>query len=637
MTEEQINAIKMQGGREAKMKGADNSAPLEQLTPRRQTIDKNVIAQATETLNKYKQGKANLEKRIVSNEQWWKLRHWEEVPQTESDKDRPRPVSAWLFNSIANKHADAMDNIPEPSVLPREQNDEAGAKQLSDILPVILEHNDYEGIYSDAWWYKLKTGSMCYGVFWNSSKENGLGDVDICNIDLLNLFWEPGIKDIQKSRNVFYISLRDNDILEQQYPQLKGKLGSTSITVAKYKYDDSVDTSNKSVVVDWYYKKKHENTDILHYCQYVGDTVLYASEDDDACKNGFYDHGKYPFVIDNLFPVEGSPCGFGYIDIMRDPQMYIDKLGQVILEHTVHYSRKRFFVKSNSAIKEEEFADWRKPFVHVAGNLGDDDIREIKIDPLDNSVVNALANKIEELKETSGNRDFSQGSTTSGVTAASAIAALQEAGSKLSRDMIKGGYSAFVKVCYLVIELIRQFYDEPRSFRITGADGSQQFTQFDNSQIKPQAQPSAFGIDMGERKPIFDVVCSAAKKSPFSKAAQNELAKELYGGGFFNPQMADQALACIDMMDFEGKEKVVQRIQNNSTLYQQVMMLQQQVAQLSALLYGQMPQVTAGNSPAAPNMPTGGTSGVAAAVNGAVSNSTENKARERAQNVATPQ
>lgn len=96
----------------------------------------------------------------------------------------------------------------------------------------------------------------------------------------------------------------------------------------------------------------------------------------------------------------------------------------------------------------------------TTGNLGENDIREIQTSQLDSSVVNILQLKIEELKETSGNRDFSQGGTSSGVTAASAIAALQEAGSKLSRDMIKSSYRSFTRVCNLCIELIRQFYDE---------------------------------------------------------------------------------------------------------------------------------------------------------------------------------
>ena len=294
------------------------------------------IHEAQEILNRYKQGKANLEKRIISNEQWWKMRHWGELSDSasavESDPLRPRPVSAWLFNSIANKHADAMDNYPEPTILPRELNDEQTAQTLSDVLPVVLEHNDYEQTYSDGWWQKLKCGSMCQAVLWNSRKDNGIGDIDICNIDLLNLYWEPGVSDIQKSPNLFYLSLEDTEALKQRYPEFANKSGGDAITVSKYKYDDNVDTSEKSTVVDWYYKVWDGTKCKLHYCKFCGDTVLYASENDpEYADRGFYDHGEYPFVIDTMFRVEGSPCGFGYIDIMKDCQMYIDKLNQVVL------------------------------------------------------------------------------------------------------------------------------------------------------------------------------------------------------------------------------------------------------------------------------------------------------------------
>ena len=63
---------------------------------------------------------------------------------------------------------------------------------------------------------------------------------------------------------------------------------------------------------------------------------------------------------------------------------------------------------------------------------------------------------------------MANGGTASGVTAATAIAALQEAGGKLSRNMIDDGYEAFSDVVTLVIELIRQFYQLPRQFRLLG-------------------------------------------------------------------------------------------------------------------------------------------------------------------------
>lgn len=512
-------------------------------------IGKNEVLAAAGILKKYKEGKSVLEKRIVSNEQWWKMRHWGEICG-DSDDTAPRPASAWLFNSLANKHADAMDNIPEPSVLPRERSDEECAKQLSLLLPAILDRCGYEKLYRDGWWYKLKNGSMCQAVLWDPELEDGRGDIAVKNVDLLNLFWEPGINEIQDSANLFYVTLWDKDKLRASYPGLFDSVPGEAVSIAKYKTDDMTDDSEKAEVVDWYYKRKVNGKNLLHYCRFCGEKVIYASEDDENCAEGFYAHGRYPFVIDPLFTQEGTPCGFGYIDVMRDAQTYIDKLSQVVLEHTVQMSRKRYFIRQNSAVNEAEFADMRNRFVHVAGNLGNDDIREIKAEPLDSAVMSALSFKIDELKETSGNRDFSQGSTSGGVTAASAIAALQEAGSKLSRDMIKGTYYAFEEVCTLIIELVRQFYDSARQFRITGG-----YAEFDNSSMISR-EVSMFGVPIGEKKPVFDVVCTAAKKSPFSKAAQNELALQLFKLGFFKPEMATEALGCLDMMDFEGKESV---------------------------------------------------------------------------------
>lgn len=556
-------------------------------TGRDGVIGKEQVREANQILQKYKQGKASLEERIIDNEQWFKMRHWEQIRKKsrEYNPSDPEPASAWLFNSIANKHADAMDNFPEPNVLPREETDKPDADMLGKILPVILEHNDFEQTYSDVWWYKLKTGTGVYGVFWNPKLENGLGDIDVKELDLLNIFWEPGITDIQKSKNLFTVELVDNDILASQYEFLEGKLGASSIDVAKYIMDESIDTSDKSAVVDWYYKVQRDGRTVLHYCKYCNDEVLYASENDPAyAERGFYDHAQYPVVFDTMFVEAGMPTGFGYIDVMKDAQMYIDKLDQITMRNVFLMSKPRFFVRDNGTVNEEEFSDWSKDFVHCSSGLGEDSIRQILVSPLTDLCVTVKNMKVDELKETSGNRDFSQGSTTSGVTAASAIAALQEAGSKLSRDMIKSSYRAFKQINYLCIELIRQFYDEPRSFRIIGAQGENQYVHYDNTRIRPQNQGSVFGVDLGYRRPVFDILVTAQKASPFSKIAQNELAKELYGGGFFNPQMVDQAMIALDMMNFEGKDMVVQKISQNGTLYQQLQKMQEQMQKMAVLI-----------------------------------------------------
>ena len=550
-------------------------------TPVRIGIGVEQLREAAQTLRKYKQGKANLEQRVIDNEEWYRLRHWECLRQG-SKKQQVEPVSAWLLNSIANKHADAMDNFPAPNILPREPGDVKEARQLSAIVPVVLEQAGFEATYSEGWWDKIIGGTAIYGVFWDGSKLNGLGDIAVEPVDILNLFWEPGVTKIQNSANVFHVKLEDNAALEQAYPELAGKLGGNGLDISKYVYDDTVDTTEKSVVVDWYYKKKQNKKTVLHYCKFVGETVLYATENKNG--EGWYDHGKYPFVFDPMFRVKGTPCGFGYIDIGKGAQEYIDRGDQAVMQNMLSNAKPRYFIRSDGSLNEQEYADMTKDFVHTDGNLGQDSILPVVGKVLNSIYLNVLDRKVDELKETTGNRDVSTGGSTSGVTAASAIAAMQEAGSKLSRDGNKEAYRAFREVVELVVELIRQFYDLPRQFRILGENGREDFVSYTNAGIKPVYQGMEMGVDMGYRLPVFDIEITAEKASPYSKLSQNELALQFFGAGFFNPQMTDQALACLEMMDFDGKEQIMQRISTNGTLYQRLMMARQQAVAMAQLV-----------------------------------------------------
>ena len=526
----------------------------EVLTPR---IGAEQVRQAAEVLRKYRLGKQNLDRRIIDNEQFWKLRHWEQMEKggEGGNPQDVRPASGWLVNCILSKHADAMDSYPEPTVLPREPGDRKEAEVLSRVLPVILKNNKFKRAYSQAWWNKLKSGCAVYGVFWDGGKLHGLGDIDIRSMDVLNLFWEPGVQSIQESEHFFSTELTPNRRLEEQYPQLAGKLGRSGGQVSRYLYDDKVDTSEQSLVVDWYYHTVEQGRRVLQYCKFVGENVLYATENDpEMAGKGWYDHGQYPFVFDVLFPEEGTPCGYGYVDLCKSAQKQIDLMNQAILKNTLASATPRFFIRSDGAVNENEYADWTRPFVHTNGNLGADSIAPIRVPALDSVYVAVLQNKIAEMKETAGNRDVMSGGTAGGVTAATAIAALQEAGGKLSRNMIDDGYEAFAEVLTLCIELVRQFYDMPRQFRLLGKKGVE-FADFDNRSLKPRAL-----LMGGYRVPEFDLEVSAQNETPYKTMEYNQLALQLFQMGFFRSDMAEQALRCLELMEFKNKDALTEVI-----------------------------------------------------------------------------
>ena len=536
------------------------------LEPQRPRIGAEEVRRAADILRRYHAGKRQLEQRIIDNEQFWKLRHWQQMEKTGQGGNPadPQPTSGWLVNCILSKHADAMDCYPEPTVLPREPGDREEAGKLTRILPVILKKNGFKRTYSSAWWYKLKSGCAVYGVFWDAGKLNGLGDISIRRMDLLNLFWEPGVTDIQDSPHFFSTELQDREALEERYPQAKGKADRGGWTLSRYLYDDAVDTSGKVLVVDWYYHTRENGRRVLQYCKFVGDTVLYATENDPDMRNrGWYDHGRYPFVFDVLFPEEGTPAGYGYVDLCKSPQKQIDLMNQAILKNTLASATPRFFVRSDGAVNENEYADWTRPFVHTNGNLGSDSIAPIQTAGLDSVYVAILQSKIAEMKETAGNRDVANGGTAGGVTAATAIAALQEAGGKLSRNMIDDGYEAFSDVVTLCIELIRQFYSLPRQFRLLGVMGQEEFVSYDSRGLQPQAVDD--GVVSGYRVPEFDLEVSAQDENPYKTMEYNQLALQLFQMGFFRADMADQALRCLELMDFKNKDRLMSSILRGQT------------------------------------------------------------------------
>lgn len=542
------------------------------------------IIKARETLQKYKQQKQSLESRVVNNEEWWKIHNWEQIKKKDAvkaDRENPNGIetpssSAWLFNSITNKIADFSDNYPEANIRARTGGDVPEAERLKNVIPMILKRNKFYKTYIEDISEKSKSGTGITYVGWNPKKD-GVGDVEIQNINILSIFWQGGITNIQKSRNVFTVELVDTDLLKKQYPSEAENITSDGeVDLKQYLYEDYIDTTDKSLVIDWWYKKDGK----LHYCKFVNNVVLFATENEpDEYPNGYYDDGNYPFVFDVMFPMQGTIAGFGFIDVGKQPQEYIDKMDAGILQNVLMNSMPRYFERQDSEINEEEFLDWTQPFVKTNTNLGQDDLREINVKGLDSAVFTQRDSKINEIKETTANRDVSTGGTTSGVTAASAISALIETGSKVSRMAIKGTYDAFENVIYLIIERMRQFYDLPRYVRITGDDGTDDFDTYDNRNLKLQVRQTMTG-DTAQYLPEFDIEVAAQKASPYSKAAQNELALQLYSAGFFNPQNTDQSLACLNIMDFDHKSDVINQIKKNGTLLDALQQAQMQLQQL---------------------------------------------------------
>ena len=316
-------------------------------------------------------------------------------------------------------------------------------------------------------------------------------------------------------------------------------------------YGESIDSSEKCAVVDWYYKTYRDGIEVLHYCKFAGNTIIYSSENDENCKDGWYNHGKYPIVFDTMYPCDNDVCGFGIISIGRHCQEYIDTIDKNLMDYTNWASRVRFWAKKSLGVNIDDFTNLSKGIIEVEGDIDEEKLKRIEVGTIDGSVLDVKKLKIEELKETTGCRDVMVGGTTSGVTAASAIGMLQNAGNKLSRDGIENSCRACVEIWEMVIELIRQFYDEERVFRILGEDGEYTYETFSASRINGET---------GGIAPIFDIEIDTRKRSPSDRDSFNEFAMKLYEIGAFDKENIEKTRMMLGLMDFDGIGRLMSQL-----------------------------------------------------------------------------
>lgn len=571
-------------------------------------IGKDQITKALQTLRRYMSSKKAYDTRYKANFDTYNLMYTENADRETFQDDDGRnhyklvdenKIGAQTLNVVLNKHADEMDNMPEPFLLPRAADDEDAANTLNSVIPCILDRNNFDDIYSKEKTDKIVGGAGVYSVTWDSDRMGGLGDVLIDREDILRLFWAPHIENIQDSPHLFYVEEFEIETAKELFPMLVD-VSADTMGLEEYKtYDSESKNFDKAVVIDWYYKKNG----ILHLCKFCGEQILFASENEpENYPNGYYEHGLYPFVVEPCIRLKDTPVGFSYVDICRTPQRQLDGFKVDLLTNVKVNSRPRDFVNRSKLVNPNDLNDLSKEHIEVQGDP-QGVVMPRQVNSIASGSLTLYSELKDEMKETTGCNDASNGHAP-GVTSGSAIAALQEAGGKISRDGCKTSYSAYKQVIEMVLELIRQFYTQPRIFRITGEDNSNEYIAFDNKQITKkniveyddEGNPLNFTDEKGEvltRVPVFDIVIKAQKASPFATAANNEMMMTLYKMGAFAAENADAALIMLEGMSFEGKDKIVEQVKNNRQLLNALQDMQGKIQMLEAQLASQVGMQTA--------------------------------------------
>lgn len=501
--------------------------------------------------------------RLATCEKMYQGKHWEGVEQ--QDRNEPRPTMPIIFSTIENIKADLTDEYPEAVILPEGPADEILAKTLTQAVAQTLEAGDYDAEYDKGNHDILVGGYKIEEVGWDASLNFGYGGAFIRHQNSENVLFDPLCADIQDGRAVFKIDKLPKSWFEQHYPKHYKYMEDDTETIPQEHGEhggaESKEKTGYLILLEAWFRiyDAEEKRYSVHMVKLAGGQVL-----ENSCNEkpeGYFLHGLYPFVVTPLYEIKGSPLGLGVVDMFADAQKYTDKVDQVILKNAITSGRSRMLVQTGAA-DIEDLSDFSKETVEV-DNLGG--ITWLQDKPLPSYILSYLFNTRQAIKEESGSNDFSRGNATGGVTAASAITALQEASSKRSRMEVRRSHYGFKQAVRMMIEVMREFEAVDREIDIT----------IGGEPVKVIVNKLMYKTMSGDVLPIeFKISIKPVRETRFTRMANNELILQFCS--MFQGQLDPVIL--MEAMEFSGHEVILEKMraaQGKGTAF-----LQSQIAEL---------------------------------------------------------
>lgn len=482
--------------------------------------------------------------RLEDCERMYRGDHWHDVPVT--DRSEPRPVTPIIQSTVENIKAELMDRSPEAVILPESPAD----RDIAGVIEAIIRQNhDADGYVKEyrRLVHDLLVGGYCVQeVGYDNMLNGGLGGAFIRQVDARSILFDPLATDAQEGRGVFKISLKTREYIQSRFPKSAPFLTADAFGTPDAVEDGILHANRQDAVLflEYWWREYDAESErySVHMAQIAGNQVLADSRD--AKPDGLFEHGLYPFVITPLFTRKGSCLGLGLVDMFETQQKYADKLDQIVLKNALMASHNKLLVTEASGFDVDDLRDWAKE-VHCGESLNG--VTWFTTPPLPAYIIGYINNIRESIKQESGANDFSRGMVTGGVTAASAIAAMQEMSNKRARMIARMLHESFRDAVRLEIEVEREFNFFTRKVNVT-VDGETEERTFESVMLTKRAKGNVL-------LPIeFHISVKAQQETKYSAMSQNELALKMLQSGVMTPAQA------VELMVFEGKDQLLKQM-----------------------------------------------------------------------------
>ncbi len=514
-----------------------------------------------------------------------KVRVARQIAELKDPAQKGIPQLHTLRSTLVNSVADQMDNLPEAIIRPERPDMQEKAEELTDLVQYVHEVNDFPRLYRERVEDNFITGTSVTQYVWDMDAAFGQGDIAIINCPIESVEWDHAAPSLQMGRAVFKKGWYPRSYYKQHYPDKEQYIRSSVYSrsdVEGVTDHSPADEDDEVLLLEYWYRLYDAKTKRykVHVAYVAGDAMLYCSET--ARPQGMYAHGMYPFVFDTYTRVFGRTHGNGMVDELMEMQRSVNRYAKYIDDNARMNSKLRMLLSDAADINAEDLEDLSKQVIKAGGGIGDNNLRwfpEVRLSP---AVQNNMYSFINMMKDDTGQSAFTRGEVTGGVTARSAITALQEAGGKISRfrtEVFKYGFKDGVEQ---ILWLIKQFYKKDRIVAIVGEDG----------ELKEIKAGELF--DKGDLMP-YAVRIQTQRRNPMRVQAENDLMMQLFNAMAQQNQALDVDIM-IRLLQVDGKDRFLKAIEKareeqalgleaqNAVLQQDNQALQEQVAMVKQMM-----------------------------------------------------
>ena len=481
-----------------------------------------------------------------------------------------------LKSTINNVVADQMLSMPEAKLLPETAEMQDAADDLQDMVHyVIYCANDFEHIHYRRCEDFYGVGTAVTQIAWDEEMAYGKGEIALIRWPLEAFLWDATAENLQECRAVMKVSWHPLSWYREHWPE-EGKYvyaeDGTHNNVGMTDGQENAEHANdekRALLIEYWWREYNASTKryTINVAYAAGNALLDVQRD-------VYDHGKYPFVLDVHDSIEGALVGEGLVHELSPMMRYINRYAAYCDTNARMSSKGRMLVRRSAGIDKEALTDWETDIVE-GDSIQTDSIMWMENKPFNGTITQLMTMMQSDLKADSGSNQFTRGETTGGIVSGKAINSLIQAGGKISSMRTEQLKYGFKDIAEQVVWLMSQFYDNNRVMLITGRNGRREL-KVDTKRLFGKKSKAV-------NPPPYTVQIEVSSRDPQRIANQNQMFMEAYTMSAQAQQFFPLS-ALFNILNLDGKDKILPVIQANEHYQEQMQALQQQVEQMSQQL-----------------------------------------------------